>query len=80
MALGPLKLFSTVTNCRGSRPFCCSRTQAWLQGRDYVDPEDVRAVVHDCLRHRLGLSYAAEGEGIRADQVIDEVIKRVALP
>jgi len=58
----------------------CSRTQAWLQGRDYVDPEDVRAVVHDCLRHRLGLSYAAEGEGIRADQVIDEVIQRVALP
>jgi MoxR-like ATPase len=58
----------------------CSRTHAWLQGRDYVDPEDVRAVVHDCLRHRLGLSYAAEGEGIRADRVIDEVIARVALP
>jgi MoxR-like ATPase len=58
----------------------CSRTHAWLQGRDYVDPEDVRAVVHDCLRHRLGLSYAAEGEGVRADQVIDEVIARVALP
>ncbi len=58
----------------------CSRTHAWLQGRDYVDPEDVRAVLHDCLRHRLGLSYAAEGEGVRADQVIDEVIARVALP
>lgn len=58
----------------------CSRTHAWLQARDYVDPEDVRAVVHDCLRHRLGLSYAAEGEGIRADRVIDEVIARVALP
>jgi MoxR-like ATPase len=58
----------------------CSRVHAWLQGRDYVDPEDVRAVVHDCLRHRLGLSYAAEGEGIRADRVIDEVIAQVALP
>ncbi|MHA7815615.1 MAG: AAA family ATPase [Pseudohaliea sp.] len=58
----------------------CSRSHAWLQGRDYVDPEDVRAVVHDCLRHRLGLSYVAEGEGIRADQVIDEVIAQVALP
>jgi MoxR-like ATPase len=58
----------------------CSRTHAWLQGRDYVDPEDVRAVVHDCLRHRLGLSYVAEGEGVRADRVIDEVIARVALP
>jgi len=58
----------------------CSRTRAWLQNRDYVDPEDVRAVVHDCLRHRLSLSYAAEGEGIHADRVIDEVIARVALP
>ncbi|MEQ8262802.1 AAA family ATPase [Pseudohaliea sp.] len=58
----------------------CSRVHAWLQARDYVDPEDVRAVVHDCLRHRLGLSYAAEGEGVLADQVIDEVIARVALP
>ncbi len=58
----------------------CSRTHAWLQGRDYVDPEDVRTVVHDCLRHRLSLSYTAEGEGIRPDRVIDEVIARVALP
>ena len=49
----------------------CSRTHAWLQDRDYVDPEDVRAVVHDCFRHRLILSYAAEGEGVRADRVID---------
>jgi MoxR-like ATPase len=35
----------------------CSRTHAWLSGRDFVDPEDVRAIVHDCLRHRLMLSY-----------------------
>ena len=58
----------------------CSRTRAWLAERDFVDPEDVRAVVHDCLRHRLMLSYEAQGEGISADQVIDAVVEQVALP
>ena len=41
----------------------CSRTHAWLMGRDYVDPLDVRAIVADVMRHRLGLSYEAQGEG-----------------
>jgi MoxR-like ATPase len=58
----------------------CSRTHAWLSGRDYVDPEDVRAIVHDCLRHRLMLSYEAQGEGVRADQVVDAIVEQVALP
>ena len=58
----------------------CSRTHAWLRGRDFVDPEDVRAIVHDCLRHRLMLSYEAQGEGVRADQVVDAIIEQVALP
>ena len=58
----------------------CSRTHAWLNERDYVDPEDVRAIVHDVLRHRLMLSYEAQGEGVRADQVIDALIELVALP
>ena len=58
----------------------CSRTYAWLQQRDYVDPEDIRAIIHDCLRHRLMLSYEAQGEGIRADQVIDAIVEQVALP
>ena len=58
----------------------CGRTHAWLNQRDYVDPEDVRAIVHDCLRHRLMLSYEAQGEGVRADQVIDAVVEQVALP
>ncbi|WP_078083914.1 AAA family ATPase [Microbulbifer mangrovi] len=56
------------------------RTNAWLEGRDYVDPQDIHAVIHDCLRHRLGLSFEAQGEGISADQVIDELLKLVALP
>jgi MoxR-like ATPase len=58
----------------------CGRTYAWLRGRDYVDPGDIRAVVNDVLRHRLMLSYEAQGEGITADQVIDAVVKQVALP
>ena len=58
----------------------CSRTHAWLNQRDYVDPEDVRAVAHDCLRHRLMLSYEAQGEGITADRIIDMVVEQVALP
>ncbi|WP_105103751.1 AAA family ATPase [Microbulbifer pacificus] len=56
------------------------RTNAWLEGRDYVDPQDIHAVIHDCLRHRLGLSFEAQGEGVSADRVIDELLKLVALP
>jgi len=58
----------------------CSRTHAWLNGRDFVDPEDIRSIVHDCLRHRLMLSYEAQGEGVRADQVVDAILEQVALP
>ena len=58
----------------------CSRTHAWLNQRDFVDPEDIRAVVHDVLRHRLMLSYEAQGEGIRADAVVDALVEQVALP
>jgi MoxR-like ATPase len=58
----------------------CARTRAWLNQRDFVDPEDVRAIVHDCLRHRLMLSYEAQGEGVRADQVVDTLLELVALP
>jgi len=57
----------------------CGRTHAWLAGRDYVDPQDVRAVVHDVLRHRLTLSYEAQGEGVTPDRVVDEIVTQVAL-
>ncbi|MEA1922164.1 MAG: MoxR family ATPase [Pseudomonadota bacterium] len=57
----------------------CSRAQAWLNGRDHVIPDDIRAVVHDCLRHRLILSYEANAEGMTVDQVINEIIKLVAV-
>ena len=58
----------------------CSRAFAWLNERDYVDPEDVRAVAHDVLRHRLMLSYEAQGEGQSADRIVDRLIELVALP
>ncbi|MBT8342682.1 MAG: MoxR family ATPase [Desulfatitalea sp.] len=56
-----------------------SRAHAWLRGRDFVTPDDIQAVVHGCLRHRIVLSYEANAEGISADQVIDEVVKMVAV-
>jgi MoxR-like ATPase len=57
----------------------CSRVHAWLQSRDYVTPDDVRAVVNDVLRHRIMLSYEANAEGKTSDQVINEIVKRVAV-
>ncbi|NRB17901.1 MAG: MoxR family ATPase [Rhodobacteraceae bacterium] len=57
----------------------CSRTHAWLNGRDYVDPIDVRAIAANVLRHRLRLSYEAQGEGVTPDRVIEEIIAQVAL-
>ena len=55
------------------------RTHAWMQGKDHVSPDNIRAVVHDCLRHRLILSYEANAEGISADKVIDQVLQQVAV-
>ena len=56
-----------------------SRALAWFQGRDHVLPDDVRAVVNDCSRHRLGLSYDANADGVTADDVIREIVKQVAV-
>ena len=57
----------------------CSRVRAWLDGRDHVVPDDVRAVVHDCLRHRLIVSYDANAAGVSVDQVIDAMVQLVAV-
>ncbi len=56
-----------------------SRTHAWLYEQSAVSPDDIRSIVHDCLRHRLILSYEANADGISADQVIDEIVKLVAV-
>jgi MoxR-like ATPase len=57
----------------------CSRAHAWLKGRDHVTPDDVRAIAHDVLRHRIMLSYEANAEGITTNHVITEIVKQVAV-
>jgi MoxR-like ATPase len=57
----------------------CGRTHAWLAGRDYVDPEDVRAIAPDVFRHRLSLTFEAQGEGVTPNKVVGELLKQVAL-
>jgi MoxR-like ATPase len=58
----------------------CARARAWLAGRDYVTPEDIQSIAPDVLRHRLILSYEAEAEGVSSDRVIQELLRRVAVP
>lgn len=55
----------------------CSRALAWLEGRDYVSPEDVQKLAQEILRHRILLTYQAEADGISTDEVIDELLLRV---
>ena len=55
----------------------CARAHAWLNGRDYVSPEDVQSVAFEVLRHRILLSYEAEAEGVTSDMVIAELIEQV---
>ncbi len=57
-----------------------SRAYAFLQGRGYVIPEDVRAVCHDVLRHRIGLTYEAEANNISADDIITDILDKVQVP
>jgi len=57
-----------------------SRVNAWLEGRPHVTPDDVRAMAHGVLRHRIILTYDASAEGIHADQVIDKILELVAVP
>lgn len=56
------------------------RVCAWLAGRSFTTPEDVRAIAHDVLRHRISPSYEASAEGITPNHIIDELIKHVAVP
>lgn len=58
----------------------CARARAWLDGRDFVSPEDIQAVAPNVLRHRLLLSFRAQAEGICADDVIEHILTQVAVP
>ncbi|MDE5647519.1 MAG: MoxR family ATPase [Muribaculaceae bacterium] len=57
-----------------------AKAYAFLRQRGYVIPEDVRAVCHDVLRHRIGLTYEAEANNITADEVVSEILDKVEVP
>ena len=56
-----------------------ARSHAWLSGRNYTSPDDINAVVHDVLRHRILLRYEAESDGITKNQVIDEILANIVV-
>jgi MoxR-like ATPase len=57
-----------------------ARALAWLDGRDYVSPDDVQAIAPDALRHRLLLDYTAQARGITAQHCVDELLRMVPAP
>lgn len=57
-----------------------SKALAFIKGRGYVIPEDVRAVAHDVMRHRIGLTYEAEAENITSEDIINEILNTVEVP
>ena len=58
----------------------CSKINAWLEGRNFVTPEDIHAVAYDVLRHRIILSFEAQAEELSSDDVISALLKAVPLP
>ena len=58
----------------------CAKINAWLEGRNFVTPEDVHAVVYDVLRHRIILSFEAQADGLTSDDIIGMLLKFVPLP
>jgi len=57
-----------------------ARALAWLDGRDYVSPEDIQAIAPDALRHRLLLDYTAQARGVTAQDCVDELLRQVPAP
>ena len=57
-----------------------SQAYAFIKRRGYVIPEDVRAVCHDVLRHRIGLSYEAEANNLTSEDIISEILNTVEVP
>ena len=56
-----------------------SRAHAWLHGRNEVTPDDIRAVINDCLRHRIVSSFEAQADGVTTDEIIARMVKLVAV-
>ena len=66
---------------RASISLClASRAYAFIQRRGYVIPEDVRAVAHDVLRHRIGITYEAEANNVTSDDIVTKILNQVQVP
>ena len=57
-----------------------ARSYAFIKRRGYVIPEDVRAVAHDVLRHRIGLTYEAEATNVTSDEIVSKILNKVEVP
>ena len=57
-----------------------ARAYAFIKRRGYVIPEDIRAVCHDVMRHRIGLSYEAEANNLTSEEGISEILNKVEVP
>ncbi|MEG1580498.1 MAG: AAA family ATPase [Bacteroidaceae bacterium] len=57
-----------------------SRAYAFIRRRGYVIPEDIRAIAHDVLRHRIGLTYEAEANGVNSDEIVSNILNKVEVP
>lgn len=57
-----------------------ARTYAFIKRRGYVIPEDIRAICHDVLRHRIGLTYEAEANNITSEEIISEILNKIEVP
>ena len=57
-----------------------ARSYAFIKRRGYVIPEDVRAVAHDVLRHRIGLTYEAEASNLTSDEIVSKILNKVEVP
>ena len=80
-----LEKFSAMINYGGSprasiNLAMASKAYAFIKRRGYVIPEDVRAVCHDVLRHRIGLSYEAEAENVTSEDIITEILNTIEVP
>lgn len=80
--LGNLKpLISFGASPRGSINLAtASKCYAFIKQRGYVVPEDVRAVIHDVLRHRIGITYEAEAENVTSEEIINKIVNQVEVP
>lgn len=80
--LGNLKpLISFGASPRGSINMAhAAKCYAFIKRRGYVVPEDVRAVVHDVLRHRIGITYEAEAENITSEEIINRIVNEIEVP